>query len=81
MLIEGNIASKHLAAIFANVRLLPSVLSPVNLQEALLYKGFVTHVTFVRSDSMVEFFMHDQRSLKSLNLNIINCTYVEKKNT
>jgi hypothetical protein len=58
MLLEGITTGKSFAAIFANKRFLPCVLTPVIFQAAFLYKGFVTHVTFVGSDVLVEFFMH-----------------------
>jgi hypothetical protein len=45
------------AAIFANITFLTCVYTPVNIQVAHSYKSFVTKVTFVRSDSLVDSFV------------------------
>jgi hypothetical protein len=64
VLIERIIAGESVAAVFAKIGLLACVSPPVRLQGAFLDKRFLTHVTFVGFNSLVDFFVHDLRSLK-----------------
>jgi hypothetical protein len=79
VLIERIIAGESVAAVFAKIGLLACVSPPVRLQGAFLDKRFLTHVTFVGFNSLVDFFVHDLRSLKSLTLNITYCAYLTKE--